>query len=468
MSEHLWTGRLSDRLDEEFAEFQASLRFDHRLAKYDIEASIAHAQMIRDQGIINPEEGDQVLSALREIATDKAYEMKACSLAGEDIHTVVETLLKQKIGNLAGKLHTARSRNDQASTDLRLFIKAACQSHRVNIRALRKQLMYEAERHLASRDGSPAILPGYTHLQIAQPLHLSHWFMSFFEALSRDESRFEEAHKRMDQCPLGAAALCGTSWPIDRMSTAKRLGFYEPMRNSVDAVASRDFVTDYLCASSSLMATLSRMSEDLILYSTSEFGFVQMPDELSTGSSIMPQKKNPDLCELTRGKTGRVYGHLMGTLTVLKALPTAYNKDLQEDKEAVFDVFDTVGPLLRLWARLMPKLRWDTDKMFQRTHDGFSCATELADELARGGVPFREAHHIVGRLVLFCVTRGKSFGELKSSELRTFHPLLTEQLMERMSVELVAESRKSFGGSSKRLIAEAIDQGKKQFRDNPD
>jgi argininosuccinate lyase len=210
------------------------------------------------------------------------------------------------------------------------------------------------------------------------------------------------------------------------------------------------------------------MAEDLILYSTSEFGFVQMPDELSTGSSIMPQKKNPDLCELTRGKTGRVYGHLMGMLTVLKALPTAYNKDLQEDKEAVFDVFDTIGPLLRLWARLMPRLQWDTEKMFQRTRDGYSCATELADELARGGVPFREAHHIVGRLVLYCVTRGASFGELKSSELSAFHPLLTEQLMERMSVESVAESRKSFGGSSQRLIAEAIEQGRKQFKDDPD
>ena len=255
MNGHLWTGRLSDMLDAEFAQFQASLRFDHRLAKYDIEASIAHAQMMRAQGIVNPQEGDQILRALREIATDRADEIKDISQAGEDIHTVVETLLKEKIGNLAGKLHTARSRNDQVATDLRLFIKDACQSHRDSIRALRRQLLNQAERHLTSRDGFPAIFPGYTHLQIAQPLHLSHWFMAFFEALARDESRFDEAHKRMDQCPLGAAALCGTSWPIDRMSIARHLDFFEPMRNSVDAVASRDFVTDYLYATSSLMTT---------------------------------------------------------------------------------------------------------------------------------------------------------------------------------------------------------------------
>jgi argininosuccinate lyase len=468
MSKHLWSGRLSDSLDGEFAQFQSSLRFDRRLAHYDIEVSIAHAQMIRDQGMITPSEGEQILDALREIAADKVDEIKAGAFTGEDIHTVIESLIRDKIGAIAGKLHTARSRNDQVATDLRLFIKDACRSHRIEIRNLRLQILREAERHLTSRDGHPAILPGYTHLQIAQPLHLSHWFMAFFEALSRDESRFKEAYKRMDQCPLGAAALCGTSWPIDRMFTAKRLGFSEPMRNSVDAVASRDFVTDYLYASSSLMTTLSRMAEDLILYSTGEFGFVQMPDELSTGSSIMPQKKNPDLCELTRGKTGRVFGHLMGTLTVLKALPTAYNKDLQEDKEAVFGVFDTVHPLLRLWARLVPKLQWDTEQMYERTQEGFSCATELADELSRCGVPFREAHHIVGRLVQFCISRGKSLVELKSTELIAFHPFLTEQLMERMTVASVVEGRKSFGGSSMSLIVQAIKNARKQLNSRPD
>ena len=456
---------MSERLDDEFAVFQASLKFDRRLVTQDIRGSIAHAEMLASEGILTSEEGQSIVDALREIDHDIATKNSSIPEHCEDIHSAVETLLREEIGNLAGKLHTARSRNDQVATDFRLFIKEACQEHILAINCFKKQLLAEAERHLSSHNGKPAVLPGYTHLQIAQPLHLSHWLLAYFEMLTRDESRFVAAMDRMDECPLGAAALCGTSWPINRTQTADRLGFSRPMRNSVDAVSSRDFVIDYLGACSNLIVNLSRLAEDLIIYSTSEFGFVSMPDSLSTGSSIMPQKKNPDLCELTRARAGRIFGHLLGTLVVLKALPSAYNKDLQEDKEAAFDAYDTIRPLLALWAKLVPKLKWNLEVMRAKSCEGFSFATDLADELAKLGLPFRDAHRVVGQVVNYCVDHGKRLDDLDADELLEFHPALKQEVMSQITLDRILEGRKSFGGSNTELIREAIRQAHLQLAD---
>ncbi len=465
MSDLLWAGRMSEKLDDEFAVFQGSLKFDRRLVTQDIRGSIAHAEMLALEGILTGEEGQLIVDALSTIDQDIATNSSSIPEHCEDIHSAVETLLRGKVGDLAGKLHTARSRNDQVATDFRLFIKEACQEHILAISCLKKQLLAEAERHLSSHNGKPAVLPGYTHLQVAQPLHLSHWLLAYFEMLTRDESRFAAAMDRMDECPLGAAALCGTSWPINRTQTADRLGFSRPMRNSVDAVSSRDFVIDYLSACSNLMVNLSRLAEDLIIYSTSEFGFVSMPDSLSTGSSIMPQKKNPDLCELTRAKSGRLFGHLMGTLVVLKALPSSYNKDLQEDKEATFDAYDTLGPLLALWTKLVPKLKWNLDVMHAKACEGFSFATDLADELAKLGLPFRDAHRVVGQVVSYCVEHSKRLDDLGSDELSHFHPALNQGVLSKITLDLIMERRQSFGGSSTALICEAIRQARSLLAD---
>ena len=459
MTAPLWTGRLTKKLDQDFAAFQKSLHFDSRLATYDIKASLAHAEMLSDQGILSREEGKTIVDALLEIRQHKEWESQGDELANcEDIHSAIEWLLKNKIGPLAGKLHTARSRNDQVATDLRLFVKEACEKHAASIRLLCRELLNGAAYHLTSRAGEVAALPGYTHLQMAQPLHLSHWYMAYYEMFSRDERRFIFAGELMNECPLGAAALAGTSWPIDRHETAQKLGFRAPMNNSLDAVASRDFVTDYLYASTALLTNLSRLAEDLIIYATSEFGFVELPELFSTGSSIMPQKKNPDFCELTRAKAGRVYGHLMGTLTVLKALPSSYNKDLQEDKEALFAVFDTVQPLLNLWCRVIPALNWNLSTMYSRASQEFTSATELADELSRCGLPFRDAYQVVGKLVAYCCEHKLDFAELTEEHLSSFHPLLSKELLNRISIDRILANRRSFGGSGTRLIQEAIQQ----------
>lgn len=464
MSSPIWKGRLSTALDKDFSSFQASLKFDVRLARYDILASIAHTEMLQEQGILTLEDAGTILAALQEIHDQNEWtDVRYAEMLGEDIHSTIESVLRAKIGSLAGKLHTARSRNDQVATDLRLFVKDACKNHISGIKALRVALLALAEHHLTSRLGKPAVIPGYTHLQAAQPLHLSHWYMSYYEALGRDQNRFQDACLRMDECPLGAAALGGTSWPVNRFSTSKKLGFRGPMKNSIDAVSSRDFVTDYLHASASLVTTLSRMSEDLIIYSTSEFGFVSMPDEFATGSSIMPQKKNPDLCELTRAKTGRVCGHLLGMFVVLKALPTAYNRDLQEDKEAVFDVFDTVEPLLVLWERLIPKLTWNVERMFDKASEGFSAATELADKLTQAGLAFRDAYKVIGRLVAYCIEHHRTFEDLSASELREFHPALTQDLLAQITVEKILEQRRSFGGSGHQIVMDAVLEAKRSL-----
>ncbi|MCX6125299.1 MAG: argininosuccinate lyase [Proteobacteria bacterium] len=461
MTKPLWDGRLSTQLDQEFSKFQNSISFDIRLAPHDVQGSLAHAEMLVAQGILNEAEGKAIIDGLCEILATKEWELRADEVAScEDIHSAIELLLKTKIGSIARKLHTGRSRNDQVATDFRLYVKECCQKHIACLQALRRAFLNDAEYHLTSRAGKVAVLAGYTHLQLAQPLHLSHWYMAHYEIFSRDEHRFVAALNLMDECPLGAAALGGTSWPIDRHMTAQKLSFRAPMKNSLDAVSSRDFVTDYLHAAASLVTNLSRLAEDLIIYSTSEFGFVRLPDRFSTGSSIMPQKKNPDFCELTRAKAGRVYGHLVGTFAVLKALPSAYNKDLQEDKEAVFDVFDTVQPLLGLWTRMLPEIQWNLSVMYDRAGNEFSSATELADELSRLGLPFRDAYQVVGKMVGHCHERSLKFEDLTSEELTSFHPALKKHLLGKISVDQILESRTSFGASGTQQITEAIERVK--------
>lgn len=444
--EQLWGERFAEPIDPDFSVYQSSLRFDRRLLLQDLRGSLAHAEMLAAQGILTAEDGLAIrdgLTAMLRLAEEGQLELPE---GAEDVHTAVEILLRERIGAVAGRLHTARSRNDQVATDVRLFVKDATATLRGEVAALRRTLLDQAELHLSSRGGSAALMPGYTHMQAAQPLHLSHWHMAYYEMLTRDQARLGEAMRRADECPLGAAALCGTSWPIDRARTAATLGFSRPMRNSIDAVASRDFAIDFLAACSSVMLTLSRLSEDLIIYSTVEFGFVVLPDSLSTGSSIMPQKKNPDLCELTRAKAGRVIGHQMALMTVMKGLPTAYNKDLQEDKEAIFDTFDTVAPLLPLWRKLLSRLKWQMGVMAHKAEGGFATATELADAMAQRGTPFREAHAEVGALVAQCARAGRTLAVLP----------LDGELLAATTLDGAAERRRSFGGSSTELIRAAI------------
>ncbi|MEW6422648.1 MAG: argininosuccinate lyase, partial [Deinococcota bacterium] len=378
----------------------------------------------------------------------------------EDVHMNVEAALRDRIGPVAGKLHTARSRNDQVAVDFRLFTKEAALDLAEKTRTLRAVLVAEAEKHLTSAGGEPVILPGYTHLQVAQPILLSHWLMAYAAMLERDESRFRDAAARMDESPLGSSALAGTPWPIDRFATAEALGFARPTANSLDGVGSRDFALEFLAACAILAAHLSRLSEELILYSTFEFGFLTLPDSHTTGSSIMPQKKNPDVSELARGKAGRVFGNLVGLLTVVKGTPLAYNKDLQEDKEGVFDSYDTLSIILRLYADMLPKTIWHPEVTKAAAARGFSTATDLADFLARSGVPFREAHEVVGGLVGLASRTGRQLWDLTDEELRAAHPLLNADVARSLTVEESVKSRQSYGGTAPERVREQVEAAK--------
>ena len=372
----------------------------------------------------------------------------------------VETRLKELIGAVAGKLHTARSRNDQVALDFRLWVKKACLRMAHKLEVLREVMLSEAERNFGT------IMPGYTHLQVAQPILLSHWFMAYFEMFSRDITRFYDAANRMNESPLGAGALAGTPWQIDRFATATELGFASPTRNSLDSVGARDFALEFLSAASICMATLSRISEELILYSSFEFGFVILPDSHTTGSSIMPQKKNPDVSELARGKSGRVFGDLMALLTVVKGTPLAYNKDFQEDKEPVFDAADTLEVILQLYAEMLPKCDWQTETTKLAAARGYSTATDLADYLARQGVPFRDSHEVVGKLVGLCVNTKRQLWELTAIELENAHPKLSLAALEVVTVEASVNARTSYGGTAPVRVKEAIEAARKMINPN--
>ncbi|WP_457634185.1 argininosuccinate lyase [Oceanithermus desulfurans] len=461
-SKKLWGGRFAVETDKLAEAFNNSLGFDRRLWREDLDGSRAHARMLAKQGILSEEEARTILEGLDRIQE----EIKAGTFPWrdeyEDVHMNIEARLTELVGEVGGKLHTARSRNDQVATDLRLWLRRALGEAVDAQQQLARVLVAEAERHLEP----PVILPGYTHLQRAQPLLLSHWFMAYYEMLARDTTRVLDALFRMDASPLGAAALAGTSFPIDRHFTAEQLGFSGPMRNSLDAVASRDFVLEALSAVAIGQLTLSRLAEELVLYSSFEFGFVTLPDAFATGSSIMPQKKNPDIPELIRAKAGRTIGDLVTLLTVVKGLPLAYNKDLQEDKEPVFDALDTYTSSLKLMAALLPGLVWHPEVTKRAAAGGFALATDLADYLTRKGLPFRQAHAVVGRIVRKLQEEGRDLDDLGLDELRSFSDRFDEDALALLSVEGSVSSRDVYGGTAPEQVRARIAEAKKELEED--
>jgi len=418
----------------------------------DIQGSLAHAAMLAKQGILTAQEEAQIRQGLQAVEQEILRGTFPWREELEDVHMNIEARLIELIGPVGGKLHTARSRNDQVATDLRLWVRGELTRLLEELKVLRRVLVQEAEKYLEP----PLILPGYTHLQRAMPVLLSHWFLAHYEMISRDAGRLQDALNRLNESPLGAAALAGTGFPIDRHATAQALGFARPMRNSMDAVAARDFVLEVLAALAIGQITLSRLAEEIILYTTLEFGFATLPDAFSTGSSIMPQKKNADHAELIRGKAGRVLGSFVALATLTKGLPLTYNKDLQEDKEPLFDAVDTYRASVTLLAAMLPGLRWNPQAMFRAVESGFSLATELADYLAERGLPFREAHHVVGRIVRHCAENGKELRDLSLSELQGFHPLFSEDALPLTRLETAIHRRRSYGGTAPEAVREAL------------
>ncbi len=453
-----WGGRFESATSQLVEAFNASVDFDKRLVLEDIAGSKAHVKMLGTVGILEDGEVQQILEGLKKVLLEVEAGTFPWRVELEDVHMNVETRLKELIGATAGKLHTARSRNDQVALDFRLWVKKTCLRAAQKLETLRAVMLSEAERNMG------VIMPGYTHLQVAQPILVSHWFMAYFEMFSRDISRFHDAAKRMNESPLGAGALAGTPWQIDRFQTATELGFAAPTRNSLDSVGSRDFALEYLSACAICMATLSRLSEELILYSSFEFGFITLPDSHTTGSSIMPQKKNPDVAELARGKAGRVFGDLMALLTVVKGTPLAYNKDFQEDKEPVFDAADTLEVILELYADMLPLCTWNAATTEMAAARGYSTATDLADYLARQGVPFREAHEVVGKLVGLCVKTNRQLWQLEESELQAAHEKLDSRALEVVTVQSSVAARTSYGGTAPKRVQEAILEARKQIQ----
>lgn len=450
----LWGGRFEKGTDSLVEDFNGSIHIDHRMYKEDIQGSIAHAEMLGHCGIIEPEEAEEIMASLKGIQIDIEAGNIHFSVADEDIHMNIERLLIERIGETGKKLHTARSRNDQVALDFRLYLKKEIEK----ITELTIQLMEVLLKK--TEENSSVILPGYTHLQKAQPISLGHHFLAYFEMFKRDMDRYEDCKRRMDVMPLGSGALAATTYPIDRLRVASTLGFSKVTLNSIDGVSDRDFAIEFINCCGILMMHLSRFCEELILWSTDEFGFVEMDDAYSTGSSIMPQKKNPDVAELIRGKSGRVFGDLMAMLTVMKGLPLAYNKDMQEDKEITFDAADTVKACLEIFAPMLDTMKIKAENMKKKLRGGFLNATDVADYLVRKGVPFRNAHEIVGLMVNYCIKSGKEIDELDIEELTTFSPLLEEDLYKLIKMEQCVERRNVIGGPGKEQVAYAISAGK--------
>jgi len=445
-SKKLWGGRFEGKIDPGFAEFNNSFPFDRRLFEVDITASIAYAQALESAGVISSDEGNQIRIALDTIRKSGVNE----NHAAEDVHSFVEARLIDLIGDVGRKLHTGRSRNDQVATDFRLWTRAAIDELNASLRDVQSSLLDFAEAH------REVVIPGYTHLQRAQPVLLAHWTLAYFEMLLRDRERLVEVRRRVNVLPLGSAALAGTSFPIDREQLAKSMGFEEVSRNSLDAVSDRDFCVECLSACSLIMVHLSRLAEDIILYATSEFGFFELGDAIATGSSLMPQKKNPDSMELVRGKAGRVFGDLLALLTTLKGLPLAYNKDMQEDKEAVFDAFDTVTSSLSVTATVFRNLGVDKARAHAATSGGYMNATELADYLVRKGMPFREAHEVVGRVVRRAIELESELDQLSLSELKSFSTLFAEDVHIALSLDQTLRSKSQTGGTSPDMVTSAL------------
>ena len=442
MSEKLWGGRFSKTTDEMINEFQASIGFDRRMYREDIAGSLAHAAMLAKVGILSEEDRAAIEKGLKDILAQIEHGDFDFSVALEDIHMNIEKRLTDAIGDAGSRLHTARSRNDQVALDTHLFVRHAVVDVLAHIRALQQALTESAAQH---RD---VIMPGYTHLQRAQPILFSHHLMAYFGMLARDFERFQGVYARTDIMPLGAGALAGTTLPIDRQFVAQRLHFERIYTNSLDAVSDRDYILEFLSAASILMVHLSRLSEEIILWCSREFSFVELDDAHCTGSSMMPQKKNPDVSELVRGKTGRVVGHLMAMLMAVKGLPLAYNKDLQEDKEGLFDTIDTVKFSLAVYAQLIRGMRLREDVMRHAVEADYSNATDLADYLVRKGLPFRKAHAVAGQAVAQCIARGIYLADLPIADYQQLSPLFAEDIYDAISPETCVSCRNSYGGTS--------------------
>lgn len=454
MQMKLWGGRFQADADRGAEQFSASIDVDQRLAQDDIRGSVAHVTMLTHCGVLSPEEGDQLVQGLLAIGEEMARGAVTFAAEDEDIHMAIEKRLRDRIGPVAGKLHSGRSRNDQTATDLHLYQKREMKRLGGLLEELMSVLVQRSEELM------DVIIPGYTHLQRAQPVRLSHHWLAYFWMFSRDRDRLFDAAQRVDRSPLGAAALAGTTFPLDLEFSARQLGFAQVYENSMDAVSDRDYVIEFLAAAALIMMHLSRFAEELIVWSSTEFGFIELDDGYATGSSIMPQKKNPDVAELIRGKTGRVYGNLMALLTVMKGLPLTYNKDMQEDKEALFDSIDTVADVLSVFTGMLGTLTVRRERLRVTVGQDFSNATDLADYLARKGLPFRDAHEIIGKLVLYCVQRQTFLGDLTLAEYQAHSDLFADDLFAIISPERVVEARSTSGGTSRQQVLRQLENAK--------
>ena len=447
----MWEGRFKKKLNSAADSYNKSIYFDKSLYSYDITGSISHAEMLGKTGIIDIEESKKIIDCLNDILKDINEGRLTVNDNAEDIHMFVEEELTKRIGDSGKRLHTARSRNDQVALDFRLYIK----DHLKTTKSLLLTLLSVISE--IAGDNVNTIMPGYTHLQRAQPISFAHWILAYSEMFKRDISRLNDAYKRTDSLPLGACALAGTTYPIDREMTANKLGFSSVTSNSIDSVSDRDFALESLFDLSVIMMHLSRFSEEIILYSSSEFAFIDLDDSFSTGSSIMPQKKNPDIAELARGKTGRVYGSLVSLLTVMKGLPLAYNKDMQEDKEAVFDAFDTVESTVSVFTGMLKTITVNKDNLYHSAGLGFINATDCADYLVRKGLPFRTAYKITGGLIAYCIDNNKAIADLSTDEFKQFSEYFEDDVYDSVSLETCLNNRKSYGGPSPENVSKQIE-----------
>ena len=446
----LWAGRFGKETDLEVNDFNSSISFDCRLYKEDITGSMAHAAMLGKQGIIAKEESDKIIEGLKGILADIEAGKIHFSQDYEDIHMNVEQILTERIGDAGKRLHTARSRNDQVALDMRLYTRQEVLHTDKLVKELLETILKIME------ENTETIMPGFTHLQKAQPITLAHHMGAYFEMFRRDRLRLQDIFKRMNYCPLGSGALAGTTYPLDREYTAELLGFYGPTLNSMDGVSDRDYLIEFLSALSTIMMHLSRFSEEVIIWNSNEYQFVEIDDAYSTGSSIMPQKKNPDIAELVRGKTGRVYGALMSLLTTMKGIPLAYNKDMQEDKELSFDAMDTAKGCLALFNGMLATMKFNKEKMHDSANKGFTNATDAADYLVNHGVPFRDAHGIVGRIVLYCLDKKIAIDDMSLDELKAICPVFEEDIYEAISMETCVNKRLTVGAPGKDAMEKVI------------
>ena len=454
----LWQGRFSKAVDSRVNDFNSSIRFDQRMAHQDITGSMAHAAMLGAQGIISQKDADEILSGLEGILSDLESGALAIDPEAEDIHTFVEQTLTARIGDAGKRLHTGRSRNDQCVLDTRMYARESCVETRALLDELIETLLDIAQAHLNT------IMPGYTHLQKAQPVTLAHYMMAYVQMFLRDRKRFQNAFDSANVMPLGSGALAATTYPLNRQRVAELLDFPAITQNSLDGVSDRDFILDYLSAASICMMHLSRFCEELILWNSSEFHFVEMDDAFSTGSSIMPQNKNPDVAELLRGKTGRVYGDLLSLLTVMKGIPLAYNKDMQEDKEPFFDARDTLLKSLPVFTAMLRTMTFREDVMEAGAAGGFTNATDCADYLVKKGVAFRDAHRVVGELVAYCIKANAALMDLSLSELKSFHPAFEQDVYDAMSLKACVEGRSIPGGPAPAAVQASIDEARERLK----